>query len=143
MMNFSVRSDVVHAVRGNMTEDGEPLEGLVFYVIAETPNGTRYAHGRRYLNGETYRHPDGFTGFVRDKGEAEARAANLCAKITKAAKPLDPTCWEEIDPAYGSEAWQELDASGGMFGRSYFAERERIEDAEREGKSFDAFLGGA
>lgn len=121
-MEFAVRSDLVEATRS--TEDGVPAYGLRFYVVAEDAEGRRWAHSWAALNGEVYRHPDGFNGFTEDNGKAERQAEALCARITKAydeGRQLDPAHWTEIDPAYGSAAFQVLDAG------HYFRDREIME----------------
>lgn len=123
-MIFDVRSDVFYAVPANKTEDGVPLEGLVFYVFVEFEDGSRFAHDCSFPNGRRYRHPEGFDGWARDAGQAEARAEALRAQIaaaTASGQKLDPDHWNEIDPAYGSDAYQGLNNTG------YFRNREIME----------------
>jgi hypothetical protein len=90
---FGVRSDVVSL--GRHWEDGEEMIGYVGYVVAEDPAGRRWAHNRSY----THQEPEG----------AEAQADVLCQRIEAAGGKINLAYWTEIDPAYGSRAYQVLD----------------------------------
>lgn len=133
-MQFAVRSDVFHAVPGPRTEDGVPLEGLVFYVIAEFEDGTRLAHYQSFPNGRRYTHPDGFDGWQRDDGRGEGLAEALCARIAAAVAAghkLEPARWIEIDPAYGSDAYLGLDKEQFFRNREIMDSHEAGEISER------------
>jgi hypothetical protein len=122
---FFVRSDVFHIGRD---ECGTPLEALSFYVVRENVNGTRWAHEARFINGKKFvNEEDGGDFFVPDNGEAEAAAETLrarCEARLDRGGHFDPERWDEIDPAYGSAAYQELDAM------HFFRDREKMEDEE-------------
>jgi hypothetical protein len=123
---FAVRSDVFHIGRD---ECGTPLEALAFYVIREYPDGRRLAHEARFINGTKHIGYDGGDVFARDDGKAERQAEILrkrCEDWAAAGKSFDPERWEEIDPAYGSAAYQGLDAM------HFFRDREKQEDRDRE-----------
>lgn len=106
-LEFFVSSDVVH---GGYDETGYPLERLEYYVIGETPTGRRFAHFKSF----TYeREADAFLGRVQ-------HAYSLGLSI-------NPDYWREIDPAYGSEAYQRLDD------QKFFRNRE-IMDAHNAGE---------
>ena len=127
-MTYSIhyRSDVVDLGRD---EDGTTIEGLRFYVIAEDERGSRWAHRHSLLNRERgFDEEDGVHFWKAGDDRAEARIARLAERITsshKAGTPLDMSQWYEIDPAYGSAAFQELDAL------AYFRDREVVEARDR------------
>lgn len=106
-MEFYVRSDVIHT---GVDECGTPIEGLSYYVVAESPNGWRLAHTWGFDN--------------------EPQAEKLCKRIKFAyayGQRLNPDLWEVIDPDYGSEAYQMLDS------QKYFRNRE-IDEAFEAGE---------
>lgn len=121
---FAVRDDLVDL--GRHWEDGEAVVGRALYVVAEDCEGRRWAHGHRFL--------DHFKAFDAEEGvsywarrpfaEVEAAADRLLARIERhvdAGGELADDCWIEVDPAYGSVAYQALADVG------YFARRERQE----------------
>jgi hypothetical protein len=120
-LSFRVRDDLVDLGRD---EDGSVIVGRSFYVVAEDAAGRRYAHDRSFLDHvQRYDEEDGghFWGRRWD-GDAEREAAALLARIeahVAAGGALNEAHWDEVDPAYGSAAYQELDAVG------YWAARER------------------
>lgn len=86
-LTFEVREDLVH---GELTEDGDRVVRSIFYVVAEAPNG------RRFANHVTPR-------------ETVANAAMMDLAAGRAA--FDAADWEEIEPAYGSRsysAWESV-----------------------------------
>lgn len=100
-LEFCVTSDVVC---GGYDECGYPLERLVYYVLAEGPTGRRFAHFKTYYS------------------EAEAMPLlRVIEQAYAAGRPIDTNHWQEIDPAYGSEAYQALDAE------KFFRNREIME----------------
>lgn len=106
-LEFGVSSDVVH---GGYDETGYPLERLVYYLISETPTGRRFAH---------------FKSFAHER-EAEALLVRVQYAYSH-GRSINPDCWREIDPAYGSEAYQQLDDE------KFFRNRE-IEEAMDKGE---------
>jgi len=111
-MQFFVRSDVVHTGRD---ETGYPIEGLIYYVVAESENGRRLAHGYTFSDEGVYK-------------RGEERANKLLDQIERAYKagtgPDWGAYWYEIDPAYGSLAYQGLDD------QKFFRNREIMEGYE-------------
>lgn len=128
---YAVRSDVF--IIGT-SEDGEPVEALQYYVISEKPDGFRLAHEHRFIDTrKVWDAEEGIFFYIRDGGKAERNAERLrtlCEERQAAGGNFDPELWDEIDPAYGSDAWQAKDAEDP---RGFFAVRERMEDEEREG----------
>lgn len=106
-MHFFVRD---YLVANGYSEDGEQLTKLVYFVVAEADNGARIAHRYSFDN--------------------EADAEKLCKRIRYAfgyGRPLNLDHWDEIDPAYGSEAYQVLD------NQRFFRNRE-IDEAHDAGE---------
>lgn len=127
-MDFAVRDDLVKV---GVSEDGEDELGLVYYVIARGPDGRQWAHNRSFLNKQKRYDPEDGVYFYRDdEGKASRQVAHLLSQITEAVahggQPNFAAHWNEIDPAYGSDAYQELDAM------HYFRDTERMRDEERE-----------
>jgi hypothetical protein len=123
-LSFGVREDLVDLGRD---EDGSVVVGRSFYVVAEDDAGHRWAHDHAFLDHARRVDEDGLRFWGRRDG-AEAEADALLARIeaaVAAGRRLDAAHWVEIDPAYGSAAYQDLDAVG------YFvaAERQAARDA--------------
>lgn len=108
---FGVRTDVVSL--GRHWEDGDEMIGYAGYVVAETENGRRWAHRSAFVD----REPEG----------AEAKADMLLQRIEATGGQINLDHWDEIDPAYGSDAYQGLD------NERYFRNRE-ISDAHDAGE---------
>lgn len=99
-LQFFVRSDLVivgyDAEFADVTNPRGALYGQALYVVAESPDGRRWAHDHR---------------FIASRGNALselARAERLCERIAASyngGAPLDGAYWVEIDPAYGSDAY--------------------------------------
>lgn len=105
-------------------EDGTPVIASAFYVAAQDETGRRWAHDHSYIDHVlAYDAEDGIRHWVRrEDGTAGAAAARLLARIeahVAAGGKLNAEHWNEIDPAYGSPAYQALDDLG------YFAAHER------------------
>ena len=117
---FDYRDDLVDLGRD---EDGSVVEGRSFYVVAEDDAGHRWAHSHSFLDHVRAVDEDGVRYWARrDLAAVEAAAAALRDRIeahVAAGGRLDAAHWVEVDPAYGSAAYQELDAVG------YFAAAER------------------
>lgn len=120
--------DVISALySAGLTEDGEEFIGHIFFVRAEAPNGQRWLHSRGFDGVISEEFEDsGVDVFYDNRDEASAAAEALAEKVRQhlaAGGKLDPTCWHEGDPAYGSKAYDSLDSMG------YFKEREKQEAA--------------
>lgn len=105
--DISPRSDLVQ--RG-WTEDGDADVAECFYLVARAKNGAQWAH-RFSL--------DAYRG---NHDAVTARMDRLRARVIAhlaAGGALDMDHWTEVDPAYGSAAYQGLDAQG------YFRAQER------------------
>lgn len=114
MLQFFVRDDVYQAGRD---ECGYPIERLAYYVVAEAPSGRRWTHTRVFTDDGVWK-------------RGERHSAQMLARIEAAyaaGRALDADHWEEIDPAYGSDAYQGLD------NECYFRNRE-IMDAHEAGE---------
>lgn len=124
IVDFSVRDDVVHF--GN-DEDGCPIEGLAYYVVVEYADGTRFAHNHTFANRKYVESSDGEPGWFARLEGIEAKAEALMNKIrlhVQAGGSLDSAHWDEDRPAYGSEAYIQLDNLG------YFRDLERNQEME-------------
>lgn len=106
-----------------LTEDGEEFIGHIFFVRAEAPDGRRWVHVRGFDGvNEEFDEEFGCTYYGDVREEATAKAEALASKVQthlEAGGKLDPACWNEVDPAYGSNAYDSLDAMG------YFKEMEK------------------
>jgi len=124
-LSIHYRSDVVDLGRD---EDGSTIEGLRWYVIAEDERGARWAHTHSLLNRERGFDPEEGHYWMAGTDYAEKRIARLAQVIGEAVAsgtPLERSYWVEIDPAYSSDAYQELDAG------HYFRDREVAEARDR------------
>ena len=111
-LQFFTTSDVVH---GGYDETGYPLERLIYYVVGETPSGRRFAHYKGFNN--------------------EPEANTFLGRVQHAYSlglSINPEYWEEIDPAYGSLAYQGLDDQKFFRNREIMEAHEAGEISERE-----------
>lgn len=132
-LSFDYRDDLVDLGRD---EDGSVVEGRSFYVVAEDEAGHRWAHDHAFLDHARRTDPELGGYWARlSLAEVEDAVVRLRDRIkahVAAGGSLDARHWVEIDPAYGSAAYQDLDAVG------YFAARERHEAREAgEAVAFD------
>jgi hypothetical protein len=111
-----VMSDVY--VAGIRYDDGQPHHALQFYVVIEFKDGYRLRHERNFKGCVEYTNEDDEPSFRNVQQQAEASAAHLAQRIVQFGK-INTDHWYEIDPAYGSEAY---DASGTEYLR-WFHER--------------------
>jgi hypothetical protein len=117
-MNFdtSVASDLYQAGYG---DDGHPYIAELYYVVIQ------------YQDGRTFRHQSSFAGAKRQVDEEDGvvyfedvRASALTeaeclAERVRSKGAVDLQHWDEIDPAYGSEAY----VSQGTEAKRVLAER--------------------
>ena len=111
---IGVRDDLVET--GQWTEDCEREIARCFYLVARARDGAQWRHDHSMIV------------FRVNEDRAALRMERLCAQVTEhvaAGGRLDPNHWEPMDPAYGSEAYADLDAVG------YFAAAERQRDRDR------------
>jgi myo-inositol catabolism protein IolC len=105
-LDIFARNDLIET--GQWTEDGEREIAVAFYLVAEDHRGARVAHD---FSVRAWRSDD------QDAiARIEGLRARVAAHVAKGGK-LDPDHWTEIDPAYGSEAYQALDAHGYFWGQ--------------------------
>jgi hypothetical protein len=77
------------------------MEGLSFYLVAEAPNGRRFVHNSRF-NSPSRGYLEGARTAV---GTLLVRV--LTAKVAGSwSGPVNNPAWTEVDPAYGSEAYE-------------------------------------
>jgi hypothetical protein len=90
-------SDVYDA---GTNEDGEMMEGLSFYLVATAPNGRRFVHSKRFNSPSRNR---------LEQAKSDIRYLLARVKVAQAmgnwAGPVGNAHWNEVDPAYGSEAY--------------------------------------
>jgi predicted PolB exonuclease-like 3'-5' exonuclease len=103
MRNVFVRDRLVSL--GRHPEDGEEIIRSRFDVIIEQSDGSRVAHRHVFTE--------------RDAAERFAEKV----RVGLVSGQIDEDCWEQIDPAYGSVAYQNEEAE------IVYAERQ----AEQEG----------
>lgn len=120
-LSFDYRDDLVDLGRD---EDGSVVVGRSFYVVAQDEAGHRWAHSHSFLDRVSFYDAEEGVRYWdhRDLAEVEAAVARLRDRIeahVAAGGRLDGAHWVEVDPAYGSAAYQDLDAVG------YFAAAER------------------
>lgn len=110
-MDFFVRDDLVKIGIG---EDGEDEIGIRYSVVFRNDRGEQWAHNLVTFNvTKRYDAEEGCNFFRRDNGEAKARIEAMCQRMIDAKRPIVERYWTEIEPAYGSDAYQEIDAIGG------------------------------
>ncbi|UOL48873.1 hypothetical protein [Pseudomonas phage Astolliot] len=121
-LEICVGSDVYKA---GLTEDGETFTAERYFVVATATNGQRWEHTVNFKGCNVVQDEEGFDHFL-DIREQARDAVSLVETRVKAhlamGGKLDPAMWREVDPAYGSVAYQSLDMQG------FFKERERQED---------------
>lgn len=133
-MIFAVRDDLVQV--GRDPEDGTPVYARNLYVIAEDDAGRRFAHEHSVCDREPRTDEEfGTVWCNRPRGDADAEIEALRAWIETAyrgGKRLDPIRWNEIDPAYGSRAYQVLDDERFFRNREIKEAHEAGEISQRE-----------
>lgn len=106
--------------------EGDNIIGSKYYVVAQAEDGSQWAHNRSFLSlRQVYDSDWGDYVFMHEKQQAVAAIEKLSLRIQQhlqAGGSIDMQHWYEIDPAYGSEAYQEMDSGG------YFAFREKQEE---------------
>jgi len=116
----NVAFDLFNAGR---TDDGTPYIAEIFYVLIENQAGRRFRHNATFSAVEVMVDEyEGGTYFANRLEQAAAKAERLTARVNAALKSgvaLDAECWEEVDPAYGSDEY----ISQGTEAKRVFADR--------------------
>jgi len=116
-------------------ETGEPEEASCYFAIVEAFDGSRWAHEMPFL------------GHLMGRLHAQAAAARLVERIQAAldagtwAGPVNNPRWVEVQPAYGSDAYQrnegrwaaEQELADGNYDAGTRHERELLNAAYGEG----------
>lgn len=117
--NAYVASDLYQA---GYSCDGHPFIAEKYFVLIENAAGRRFRHNKSFGGVEVYQCEEtGETGFKDVRDEVKKIVDDLAAKVNAtlaAGKPLTASCWFEVDPAYGSDAYQ----SQGTEAKRYFEE---------------------
>ena len=109
---IDVRSDLVQI--GRCPEEGTPITCEAFYVFIEFANGARYAHCDRIVELAPYKDEEGLTRYApiydqcsgkSGRELARERAERLATKVAF-ANTIDLLYWDEVDPRYGSPAYE-------------------------------------
>jgi hypothetical protein len=89
--------------------DGHPYIGEKYYVIIENEAGRRFRHEKSFAGVEVVECEEtGETNFIDIREDAKTIVADLVAKVNAvlaSGKSLTSSCWFEVDPAYGSDAY--------------------------------------
>jgi hypothetical protein len=89
--------------------DGQPFIAEQFYVIIENEAGRRFRHQAIFNGTQEVVCPETGESYFPDlREQAISKAHKLAIRVNatlKAGKFLSPTFWDEIDPAYGSDAY--------------------------------------
>ena len=104
--------------------DGHPFIAERFYVFLTNDYGTRLRHVVGFNGTERLVCEDtGEFCFSDLREEARAKADRLAARVNaafQAGRAMDSSCWCEVDPAYGSDAY----VSQGTEAQRFFAEQQ-------------------
>ena len=115
-----VASDLYEAGRAC---DGHPFIAEKYYVLIENAAGRRFRHEKSFAGAEVVECEEtGETNFADIRETAKTIAEDLAAKVNaalSAGKPLTVSCWFEVDPAYGSDAYIDQ----GTESKRFFEER--------------------
>ena len=106
MFQVSAVSDLYEAGR---TNDGTQFSAEGFYVVVENGAGRRWASYEYFKGAEVVVDEEGFVFFPDVREEASAAAEALAAatiEVLAAGRKLSLEDWYQIDPAYGSRAYQ-------------------------------------
>ena len=102
-MNFdtSVASDLYQAGYG---DDGHPYIAELYYVVIQYQDGRTFRHKSTFA-GAVLRvdHEDG--EYFEDVRESALAEAERLAERVRSKGAVDFQYWDEVDPAYGSEAY--------------------------------------
>ena len=89
--------------------DGRPFIAEKYYVLIENAAGRRFRHEKSFAGVEVVECEEtGEVNFADIRQDAVAIVEELAAKVNVVlalGKPLTASCWFEVDPAYGSDAY--------------------------------------
>ena len=89
--------------------DGHPFIAEKYYVLIENAAGRRFRHEKSFAGVDVVECEEtGETGFADIRQDVVAIVEELAAKVNAAlasGKALTASCWFEVDPAYGSDAY--------------------------------------
>ncbi len=95
---YGVRTDVVVVDHNSEMADMSNPSGAIYadadYIVAETPTGRRFAHFMTAITG------------ANEDGINVERLEALTFHLNETHPDLNMELWNEIDPCYGSEAYQ-------------------------------------
>lgn len=100
--HFGIRTDVVQV--GSCPEEGSPVYSEIYYVVAETEDGSRYAHFHAFREMEWIIDFDLEFGGYWDSTNSLPEAQKLLSRIENAEK-INLDYWIPIEPVYGSQAY--------------------------------------
>lgn len=105
-------------------EDGSEFTASVFYVVATSSDGRRYAHAHRFPSAHVVVDDD-YMGISSYRAEAQAKAERFFERVLEAQRLglwTGPNAhWHEIDPVYGS--WAYVRAEPALVARERAEER--------------------
>jgi len=90
--------------QAGFTEDGEAFIAESYFVAVEFSDGQRLQHQVTFPGASYEEDEDGF-GYVDVREEAKAKAERLASAVRKSAC-INKEFWVEVDPSYGSQAYQ-------------------------------------
>ena len=86
------------------TEDGEAYIAECYFVAVEFADGSRFQHQVTFPGAQYSEDEDGF-GFEDIRDSAKAKAERLAQSVRQSGA-INFKYWDEVDPAYGSDAYQ-------------------------------------
>jgi hypothetical protein len=86
------------------TEDGEAYIAECYYVAIQFADGSRFEHQVTFPGAQYSEDEDGF-GYEDIREVAKAKAERL-AQSVRQSDAINFDYWVEVDPAYGSDAYQ-------------------------------------
>jgi phosphoribosylformylglycinamidine (FGAM) synthase-like enzyme len=112
--NFKMNATYTAYVASDLYEagtacDGHPFIAEKYYVLIENAAGTRFRHEKSFAGAEVVECEEtGEVNFADIRETAKAIVEDLAAKVNAAlasGKALTSSCWFEVDPVYGSDAY--------------------------------------
>jgi hypothetical protein len=103
--------------------DGHPFIAEKYYVLIENAAGRRFRHEKSFAGVEVVECEEtGEVNFADIRQDVVAIVEELAARVNVAlalGKALTASCWFEVDPAYGSDAYIDQ----GTESKRFFEER--------------------
>jgi len=111
-MNANLQVEIAsNLYEAGRTEDGDPYVAEWFHIVAESESGRRWVHSFSLAGALATRCEEtGEPHFIDIREEAKARLGRVVARINAhlaAGGRLSKEHWREIDPAYGSQSYQD------------------------------------